>query len=38
MDRYYTGPLVFDYLWQNKTLAVGTVMKRRKGLPGVQNK
>lgn len=35
MDRFYTSPLVFDYLWHNKTLAVGTVMQRRKGLPEV---
>ncbi|KAJ8878910.1 hypothetical protein PR048_019513 [Dryococelus australis] len=33
MDRYYSSPVVFDYLWQRKTKAVGTCMPNRKELP-----
>lgn len=35
MDRFYTSPALLDFLWENKTLGVGTVMKNRKGLPSV---
>jgi len=33
MDRFYTSPMVLEYLWDNKTNGVGTVMANRKGLP-----
>lgn len=33
MDRFYTSPALFDDLWKEHTVAVGTVMKNRKGLP-----
>lgn len=32
MDRFYSSPLVFQFLKSNDTYAVGTVMKNRKGL------
>jgi hypothetical protein len=35
MDRFYTSPALLNFLWEKKTLAVGTVMKNRKGLPSV---
>ncbi|KAJ8890697.1 hypothetical protein PR048_010206, partial [Dryococelus australis] len=33
MDHYYSSPVVFDYLWEHKTKAVGICMTNRKGLP-----
>ena len=33
MDRYYSSPIVFDFLWEKKTKAVGTCMPNRKELP-----
>lgn len=33
MDRFYTSPAVFDFLWTNNTKAVGTCMRNRKELP-----
>lgn len=33
MDRFYSSPAVFDYLWQNNTQAVGTCVANRKQLP-----
>lgn len=33
MDRFYSSPAVFDYLWQNNTQAVGTCVANRKELP-----
>ncbi|XP_025206936.1 piggyBac transposable element-derived protein 4-like [Melanaphis sacchari] len=33
MDRFYTSPMVLEYLWDNKTNGVGTVMANRRGLP-----
>lgn len=31
--RFYTSPMVLEYLWDNKTNGVGTVMANRRGLP-----
>jgi hypothetical protein len=33
MDRFYSSPSLFNFLFERKTLAVGTVMPNRKGLP-----
>lgn len=33
MDRFYSSPALFDYLWENQTKAVGTCMRNRKQLP-----
>lgn len=33
MDRFYSSPQVFDFLWNEKTLAVGTCMSNRRELP-----
>jgi len=33
MDRFYTSPMVLEYLWDNKTNGVGTMMANRRGLP-----
>ena len=33
MDRFYSSPAVFDFLWARKTTAVGTCMTNRKELP-----
>lgn len=33
MDRFYSSPAVFDFLWANNTKAVGTCMRNRKELP-----
>lgn len=33
MDRYYSSPAVFDFLWERNTKAVGTCMTNRKELP-----
>jgi hypothetical protein len=33
MDRFYSSPAVFDFLWARKTKAVGTCMPNRKELP-----
>ena len=33
MDRFYSSPAVFDFLWARKTKAVGTCMLNRKELP-----
>lgn len=33
MDRFYSSPTVFDFLWSKNTKAVGTCMRNRKELP-----
>ena len=33
MDRWFSSPKIFDYLWGCKTKAAGTVMSNRKEMP-----
>lgn len=33
MDRFYSSPALFDFLWNRQTKAVGTCMPNRKELP-----
>ncbi|XP_046142326.1 piggyBac transposable element-derived protein 4-like [Osmia bicornis bicornis] len=38
VDNWYTSPTLFILLHHNRTNACGTVRKRRKGMPVIQNK
>jgi hypothetical protein len=33
VDRWFSSPKTFDYLWGCNTKAVGTVMSNRKAMP-----